>query len=545
MSDNAEIIKKKYIKLLFLLAIIVTGIFFRVYNFHDLLRFNADQSRDAGIVRDFLEGQISLPLSGPLAGGTSFALGPIFYYFQIISAKIFGIYPDKMAYPDLFFSILTIPLLYLLFKKYFNESLSIALTGLMSVSMFCVQYSRFAWNPNSAPFFVSLFLYSLLMLSDDGAKKKFIWAALTGTAMGIGMQLHTLLLVAMPLSWLFFLGYVYRVSGRKMAKEFVVIFLFALFLNVPQIFGEIQSGGQNIQAFLEGTAKKTDNEIGIAEKFTENILCQIQGNNYIISTIGPNGDCGIKYVAKNFKKHRPLERQVFVVAETLFGLIFTIGGIILWVKNARRENDDKKNKFLMLLGIYFLTVSVFLILLANEISTRFYLVLEFLPFLLLGFWVDEILKWTKDRKTKIVIVILTLFFIALAVVNIYKTCGMFRDFFLHKKIENNESLFITLSETEFIANYIAYHTSDQKAVYLKGKKLYLFKYARSIDYFTKKEGIMIKEYSKKEKLPENATIFFLENAENSGRLDKKTRAKYQANDPQIFGRLSIAKLHEK
>ncbi|NMC87867.1 MAG: hypothetical protein GYA69_05505, partial [Candidatus Moranbacteria bacterium] len=86
---------KSKIAIVFFLVFLAAGIFLRTYNFHDWLRFNTDQARDAVVVSDFLEGKTALPLLGPKAGGTDFKLGPIFYYFQIISAKIFGVSPDK------------------------------------------------------------------------------------------------------------------------------------------------------------------------------------------------------------------------------------------------------------------------------------------------------------------------------------------------------------------------------------------------------------------------------------------------------------------
>ena len=143
---------------LILTGIILLGIFLRTYHFHDWLRFNADQSRDAGVVSDFVEGKSGLPLLGPKAGGTEFKLGGAFYYLQITSAKIFGDAPDKMAYPDLLASILAIPLLFLFLKRAFNENIALVLTGVLSVSIFAIKYARFAWNPNSAPFYCLLFL---------------------------------------------------------------------------------------------------------------------------------------------------------------------------------------------------------------------------------------------------------------------------------------------------------------------------------------------------------------------------------------------------
>ena len=104
-----------------LFAIIAVGIFLRTYNFHDWLDFRLDQVRDAVLVGEVVDGG-EWPDFGPsmkksgISKDALFHVGPIYYHFQIISAKIFGDYPDKMAYPDLIFSILSIPLFYFFLK---------------------------------------------------------------------------------------------------------------------------------------------------------------------------------------------------------------------------------------------------------------------------------------------------------------------------------------------------------------------------------------------------------------------------------------------
>lgn len=66
--------------MLTLAVIILVGILLRVYRFEDWLLFNPDQARDAMAVYNINRG--SLPLLGPIAGGTEFHLGPITYYFS-------------------------------------------------------------------------------------------------------------------------------------------------------------------------------------------------------------------------------------------------------------------------------------------------------------------------------------------------------------------------------------------------------------------------------------------------------------------------------
>jgi len=148
-------------------AILILGIFFRTYEFRDWMEFNPDQARDAILVQNMMEND-EWPMMGPQAGNKVFKVGPMFYYFEIISARLFGGTADKMAYADLLFSIATIFLVYFFFKKFFAEQISLILTFLFSISFFVVTYSRFAFNPNSIPFFTLLFLFSLLLQGHRG-----------------------------------------------------------------------------------------------------------------------------------------------------------------------------------------------------------------------------------------------------------------------------------------------------------------------------------------------------------------------------------------
>lgn len=540
--------KKNHPKLLaFLLALfLVFGIFLRTHNFSDWLRFNKDQARDAEVVSNFLEGENSLPLLGPKAGGTDFRLGPIFYYFQIASAKIFDSSPDRLAYPDLLFSILAIGMFYLLMRRYFNVYISVALSCLMSVSMFVVQYSRFAWNPNSSPFFTLLFLYSFLMLADAGSKKRFFWASIAGFSLGVSMQLHTLLLAVMPLIAVVFSIYLYKKKNLT-AREFAAVLLLALALNVPQAISEFQTKGENLRSFFSASITKTSNEKGIVGKMVENVLCQEQGNRYIISAIGPSGDCGRNVISSELKKHKHFDKRLPVILGTFLGLIFTIGGIFLWVKSAIKEKEKKKRDFLFFLGTYFLVIFVFLIPLANEISARFYLMLEFVPFLLLGFWAEAAWQWPKEKNKKLAAAVLIFTFAFLAASNIHKTSKMFSAFSSQEDIEddnvdNDSESFITLSEARFIADFIVSHAGKSKVVYLEGRQVYLFKYVRPIEYFTSKEGVEIIEYSEKEKVPEDAIVISIGSFKNEGKVDKAMRENYSAQDSASKGRFSVTLL---
>ena len=113
MTNLEKIFKQRwdYLILLFIVALAAA---IRLYHFHDWLYFAMDQARDGMLTRETYEnGASTLPLLGPRAAGTFLRLGPIFYYFQYISAKIFhSTDPAVLAYPDFLFSVLSIPLFF-------------------------------------------------------------------------------------------------------------------------------------------------------------------------------------------------------------------------------------------------------------------------------------------------------------------------------------------------------------------------------------------------------------------------------------------------
>ncbi|MCK4635626.1 MAG: hypothetical protein KAT32_02085 [Candidatus Moranbacteria bacterium] len=167
------------------IAIFIVGIFLRTYHFTDWLHFELDQARDVFIISDAIDGTRDLPLLGPQARGRELQLGPIFYYFQFFSAKIFArnmfwqntSLPVAVAFPDLLFSILTIPLSYFFARQFFSRRISFLLFTITSFSYFLIIYGRFAWNPNSMPFWLMLAAYSLLrcgnFLGKDILPKRF------------------------------------------------------------------------------------------------------------------------------------------------------------------------------------------------------------------------------------------------------------------------------------------------------------------------------------------------------------------------------------
>ena len=476
---------KKYSILLFLL--IAVGIFLRTYNFHDWLRFNDDQARDAALARDFSSGHQALPLLGPNASGTRFRLGPAYYYFQYASAKIFGASPDKLAYPDLFFSVLTIPMLFVFLKKYFSSLESLLVTALFSVSFYAVEYSRFAWNPNSLPFFSLLFLYSLLELAGPENKnsRKKLWALAAGISLGIGIQLHTLfLMIVSPVALVFFI-YILR---KKLAsiKIVILVILAALCVNIPQIYHEALTRGENTRAFVDGVIATLSKNDSYAADISGDIVCHIRENAMIVSSFGDIRDdpAGCHFIeAKRQFETRWNSSGIFGAIPLAIGLaasvIFTLGGYSLLAYFIRREKDTSKKIFLSLLALYTVISFVMLgVLAGTELTSRYFLIVEFLPFIFLGLWIKFAFLKFKKYGPVCVFTILAL----LAILNLYATERIFASYEGNAPQNSLSPESVTLVDTEFFYSYITSHASPSEAIAIEDRSGDLFGVKKSITY---------------------------------------------------------------
>jgi hypothetical protein len=487
-----------------LLIVIIVGFFFRDFRHHDFLRFNPDQARDAALIRDVIAGKAPIPLLGPQAGGTDFKLGGAFYQIEILSSKIFSLAPDRLAFPDFFFSILSIVLLYFFLREFFSKNISLSVTTIFAVSFYAVKYARFAWNPNSTPFYVLLFLFSILQLAKDEKGRKWLWALLIGVSAGIGVQLHSLLLFSMPIVFVVYFTYLFFKKNPTW-KWAPFILLVGLAINTPQIISEVQTGGKNTQAFFQGMHAKSSRGGTVAQKLALDAVCHIQANSFMLLPIGSDSQCDFIDMPANLgKKSGSLSASVILLADIVFATIFSLGGYWLLFKYWREEKEENKKRFLELSALYAGTLFVLLIPLADEISFRFFLVLEFMPFLLLGFWL-KYLQEKFSQKTAMVVIVAVIM-----AINCYSIARNFAYLAGNAKEGSNGFEEITLGEVEYMANFIETHGVGAKNVYLEGKASELFKITKPIQYFTDASGLEVNNLKKNQTVDPSDKIFSID-----------------------------------
>ena len=524
--------------ILILAAIILIGVFLRTYHFQDYLRFNPDQARDANIIREIADKERPLPLLGPKAGGTEFRLGPAFYWLQYGSAKIFGSDPEKLAYPDLLFGLLSIPLLYIFLRKYFSRKTALVSVALLAVSFYAVKYSRFAWNPNSAPFFSLMFLYALTEIVRLGQKRRLLWAAILGIAVGIGVQLHSVMLFSFPIILLIYFIYL-GVKKNPAWKRAWLVILVAVFLNIPQLVNEFTSLEKNSRAFILALDAKSSRSATFVQKVERTIICHIQANGFIISSAGSGNDCDLMEISSQLKKNKkdPAKnwKNALIIANAVLSVAFSLGGYVLLIYFWRKEKDPDKKSFLGIISLYAAVLFVVLAPMALEISMRFFLPLMFIPFVLFGLWA----KFLSGRFGKKGLTAMFILAAALALLNVFSLKEKF-DYLAGRAPEKGDFEEITLGEVEYMSRFMIERSGGAKKSFLKGKRTDLFEITKPIRYFSDEAGLEIIELRKGDEIKKDEKLFSVDVDKKTGQEDAGDG--YDIADRGVYGRIRIFEL---
>ncbi|NTW27672.1 MAG: hypothetical protein HGA36_05075 [Candidatus Moranbacteria bacterium] len=478
--------KSKYVWV-FLCMLFLVGILLRTYNFSSWLRFNADQARDASVVLSMIE-KGNIPLLGPVAGGTNFRIGPMSIYFQFVGAWLFGMSPDKMAYADLFFGILSVPLLFLLLREYFSKRVALISMALYATSFFAIQYSRFAWNSNSAQFFVMLLLFAIIKASHEKGGRKIAWAILAGTALGVAVQLHTLLLFAAPF-FLVMIG-VHLVWNKKInIVQVIVIVAMALVMNFPQILSEIKTSQGNVMAFYDGLEKKSPKQASLGGNVLHVAACQVQANVRILLPRVEQESCSFPFAGDNWKriekKNETVVKWTTYLLGFLFATAFSIFGCWLLVYRAFKLKDEKARIFFAVIFTYCAALLLVSFPFGSEISLRYFILTAFLPYLFVALFLEWIFKKNKTMLSFGALLAVGLIFLY----NVYFCAQVFRGY------ANSGGNMIdgSMLQAQEMAEYFMQQSSASAGVQIGGKNTDVGRFVDRLSYFFKVSGKTIIE----------------------------------------------------
>ena len=484
---------KKHYSIIILICIVTIGGYLRLSHFEERARFNADQVRDTQIIISMHSDQY-IPLLGPKAGGTKFKLGPAFYYIEYLSAKVFSMTPVGIGLITPILGTLSIVLFFYFMRFYFIKNISLLLTFLYTISFYAIRYTRFAWNPNLTPFFLLLYLISLLQISDKDKKYSTPWYLIAGITAGIGMQLHTTLLILMPATFICTHAYIYVRDKKISIAKILITIAIALLFHTPMILHDIQNDGENILSFFHGTQTKTDESLNIFMRTLTTGQFFIQGNIYTLTGIEPQRNwLNVEKVVREKEIHE----IIFAVISTLFFII----GTTLIFKNIKEETAVQKRNFLLLISVFTSLLFLLYFFIASELNLRFFINIFFLPFIFFGLIVQYASKMCSKKHIAQTIVAISISIICTTNIFMYKKIYDFTD------LTTRESLYggISIGEAKEIAGIIAKTPTEKKD---SEKILLPFDYARSIKFFANQENTQLSSV-KKHKAPTDATLFLI------------------------------------
>lgn len=444
-------------------GIVLFAIFLRTWHYSEWLYFKWDQGRDATLLAEAVEnGPGDLPLLGPRAtkvGQDYLHLGPAYYYFQYLPAALLhSTRPTAFAYFDLIMSILTIPLLFAFCRLFFKPKHSLIITGLYAISFLVVQYSRFAWNPNSVPFLMLLTFYGMLRFAESKKlKEQMKWLALWALGFSLASQFHFYAFFALVgISGIFFLYHfdLFKVKklpenlkkafSKNLLKAYGIAIGVVLLTYTPMIVSEFKTDFSNSKNFFGAFSEKSRDDKTFTEKLTRNF--REQSEHYFLLTTS--------FDHRNGKKNDPIP--------VTCGLIMMAIGIYLAIHFYRKEKSAKNKSFLFLIPVWIIFFFLLTITTSYGLRPRYFVPIFPIPFIIIGLFLVYIDK--KLPKQTYSITVFTVLIVAS--LNLY---GI-KDWFTNTALSQNMAIDtyrnyilqkddgITLGQFERAADYILKNT---------------------------------------------------------------------------------------
>jgi 4-amino-4-deoxy-L-arabinose transferase-like glycosyltransferase len=164
------------------------------------------------------------PLLGPSSALGNFYFGAVYYYIEAVFVRLLAFSPVGAVFTSTVFSLASLPLLYMLCRKWFVDSrVAVLAVAIQAVALFDIQNAYYVSNPNLLPFFFLALCLLLTKLVESN--KGWVNYLLLGLVMGAATQLHATALVLMPVvAILTFI--VYKIKPRLL-QAFVFCVTFA------------------------------------------------------------------------------------------------------------------------------------------------------------------------------------------------------------------------------------------------------------------------------------------------------------------------------
>jgi len=372
-------------------VILLVGAFLRLYRIGDYMTFLGDEGRDAIIIRR-LWTDLDPILIGPGTSIGNMYLGPLYYYFVAPFLLLFNFSPVGPSVEIALLGVLTIFLVWAIAREWFGKIAAFVAAGFYAIAPTVIIYSRSSWNPNIMPFFSLLSVYAIWKV---WIEKKYNWLLILGITFSFILQSHYLGLILTPMFAIYwFLSFIKTKKGSDMRGDLInksvkgmAIFTF---LMSPLVIFDARHGWMNLNAL---------------KKFFLERQTTVSAKPW-----------------NAFPEMWPLAKEITTSllaarTESIGVLIaFVLVVLTLWVVGRWKSiSASRRFAYIMIfswLGLAFVGLGIY----KQEIYDHYYGFFFTAPFLLLGAYVEEIVRCFKKYE-KIFVFTLLLFLVALNIKN--------------------------------------------------------------------------------------------------------------------------------
>ncbi|MBI5122289.1 glycosyltransferase family 39 protein [Candidatus Roizmanbacteria bacterium] len=371
-----------------LTVILVLAAYLRLWGIADYMTFLGDEGRDVLVAKGILEGHFTL--LGPRASAGDFFLGPIYYYMIAPWLWLFHMDPVGPAVMVALFGIATVWLIYYVGKKWFNEVTGLTAAALYAVSPVVINYSHSSWNPDVLPFFSLLLMFLLFKTAQVKPPTKYFIGV--GLLLGIVLQLHylSLFLIIIAFVYIFFSQWyiIKKLQFIIIVRHYLEVLLGFVIGFSPFLAFEFRHGFPNIQAILSFIFSDTLQKSYVTNTTFWGIVSDVFFRVFArLVFYFPAPD---KYYLFNSTQLTFFAWFVVIIAIAVIISLFFI-----------------KNKLVILITSLWFFIGVISFGFYKKPIYDYYFTFMFpLPFLIVGNFFSQLSTWGKDKKQKIILIIL-------------------------------------------------------------------------------------------------------------------------------------------
>ncbi|KKR92095.1 MAG: Glycosyltransferase [Candidatus Woesebacteria bacterium GW2011_GWA1_41_13b] len=338
-----------------ILSILILASFMRLWRIDQYMTFLGDEGRDVMVVRDMLLGR-KFTLIGPGTSIGNMYLGPLYYYMMLLPLAVAYFSPVGPAIQIALLGVVTVALVWWIGRQWFGRVPALLISLLYSLSPTVITYSHSSWNPNIMPFFALVSIYGIWKVWRLGYWR---WLVISAASFAFILNSHYLGLLLLPTIGLYWFLARKSLDARRYTLISVIVFFV---LMSPLLFFDLRHNWLNFRAMA---AFFTDRQTTVnlkAYKALPKIWPIWQDINTSLLA-GKNIPAGI------------------------FTSAFLVIGIVYLIKS--RPSKD----FLFVL-VWLGTGLIGLGLYKQHVYDHYYGFLFPAPFLLLGFIIEKIKKWS-------------------------------------------------------------------------------------------------------------------------------------------------------